>query len=182
MRTIPMPTRTKTYLACLCLVLLAPALRAQSNEDDPEEDAPAAMAPEESAAPDEPDFHPNEVRTMRPKIWDEPPEANGLLTTSNAVIPAGLSLGRARRVERAQVDPDELADRQERMLDGERFTQRLRALASEDDGREARSEAEVAEARAGSEKSRGSSFFTIVGGALALGGFLALLWTKLRAR
>ncbi|MBK9384969.1 MAG: hypothetical protein IPN34_09150 [Planctomycetes bacterium] len=177
-----MPKLAKTYLACLCLVLLAPALRAQSGEDEPEEDAPAAMAPEEPAAPDEPDFHPNEVRTMRPKIWDEPSEANGVLTTRNAVIPAGLSLGRARRVESAQVDQEELADRQERMLDGERFTQRLRALPSEDSESEARSEAEVAEARAGSEKGKGSSFFSVVGGVAALAGLLALLWTKLRAR
>jgi hypothetical protein len=174
--------RSQPILVCACLALLAPRIIAQSSDDAPAAEEPEVAEAVEPAAPDAPDFHPNEVRTMRPKIWDEPPEANGVFTSRNAVIPAGLSLGRARRGERAQVDAEELADRQERMLDGERFTQRLRALPEGDEELEARSEVEVAEARAGEPMREGTSILSIASAFIALGGFVALLWTRLRSR
>jgi hypothetical protein len=175
--------KSKPRLAALLMALgLGAAPLAAQEPEDPSSDAPSAEEPAWPAPAEERDTQPNAVRTMRPKIWDEPAEANGVLTTEHAVIPASLSLARARRLERAQVDPEALADRAERMLAGERFTQRLPPLSSGDAARERASDLEISQARAGDSSRGGSGIFSIAAWTAALGALGALVWIHFRSR
>lgn len=177
------PVRSKPRLAALLLVLGCGAAPLAAQEpEEPTGDAPRAEEPAWPAPAEERDPAPNAVRSMRPQIWDEPPEANGVLTTEHAVIPASLSLARARRLERAQVDPEALADRAERMLQGERFTQKLPPLASGDAAREHASDLEISQARAGDAARGGSAVFSIAAWMAALGALGALVWVHFRSR